>query len=43
MEKGDSVAVIILLLRAVDPHLIPNGDRIVGLTEAANLWPICKI
>ena len=37
------VAVIILMLRAVDPHLTADGDRIAGLAEAANVWPKCRI
>ena len=41
-KKGDSIAVIILL-RIVDPHLPPNGNRIAGLTEAAQLWSRCMI
>lgn len=44
MEKeGDNVAVMILLLRPVDPYLIADGDRIATLAEAANLWSKCRI
>lgn len=44
MEKErDNVAITILLLRIVDHHFTPNGDRIAGPVEAANLWPKCRI